>query len=250
MPHSDPAAAGEDEVLTEYGDGVLLLRFNRPAQLNAWTRTMQARYFDLLEAAEQDPDVRAIVVTGSGRGFCAGTDFAALAEGGISDPDDRPLSLPIGLRKPIISAINGPVAGIGLVTALFTDVRFAAEEASFTTAFSRNGLIAEHGIAWLLPKLVGVSTALDLLLSARTLPGVEAEQLGLVDRALPADQVLDAAWGYAHSLATDCSPESMAEIKQQVYTGLDSGLEVATAEAAERMMFALHRRSSPNDRPD
>ncbi|CAM03139.1 enoyl-CoA hydratase [Saccharopolyspora erythraea NRRL 2338] len=238
----DPQPA--DEVLAEVrDDGVLLLTLNRPDRLNAWTRTMQRRYFDLLEEADRDPRVRVVVVTGAGRGFCAGADMAALSEVGPEDfdPDERPLSLATRMRKPVIAAINGPVAGVGLVVALFTDVRFAASEAKFTTAFSKRGLIAEYGIAWLLPKLVGVGKALDLLLSARTLLGTEAGELGLVDRVVPGDQVLGSALAYARTLATECSPASMAEIKQQVYTGLDSGLETATADATERMIAAFRR---------
>lgn len=234
-----------EEVLAERRGGVLLLTFNRPDRLNAWTPTMQARYLDLLEEAERDSRIRAVVVTGAGRAFCAGADPSARSATSCAahEPDTRPLSLPIGLRTPVIAAINGPVSGVGLVAALFTDVRFAAEDANFTTAFSRSGLIAEHGIAWLLPKLVGVSTALDLMLSARSFPGSEALSLGLVDRAMPPEEVLPAALDYAHALAAECSAESMAEIKQQIYTGLDSGLEVATAQADERMLLALQRKS-------
>ncbi|MDR7300142.1 enoyl-CoA hydratase-related protein [Haloactinomyces albus] len=234
------------QVLAEYHDAVLLLTLNRPDQLNAWTPTMQHRYFDLLEHADQDPSVRAIVLTGAGRGFCAGADVATLADLPVESHsrNDHPPSLPIRLRKPVIAAINGSAAGVGLVAALFTDVRFAAADAKFTTAFSRRGLVAEHGIAWLLPKLIGVSKALDLLLSARTVAGTEAHELGLVDRVLPRDEVLDAALEYAHTLATECSPAAMADIKQQIYSGLDTGLETAASDAGERMIAALHRPDS------
>lgn len=233
----------DDEILVEHRDAVLLLTFHRPERLNAWTPSMRRRYFDLLEKADGDPSVRAVVVTGAGRGFCAGTDLSALDAAPERDGDERAVSLSIRIRKPIIAAINGPVAGIGLVAALFADVRFAAEDAKFTTAFSRRGLVAEHGISWLLPKLVGAGTALDLMLSARTLLGAEAHALGLVDRVLPADEVLTAALEYAHTLATECSPASMAEIKEQIYAGLDSGLETASADANNRMIAAF-------DRPD
>ncbi|MFR9728245.1 enoyl-CoA hydratase-related protein [Saccharopolyspora sp. MS10] len=233
----------DDEILVEHQDAVLLLTFHRPDRLNAWTPTMRRRYFDLLEKADGDPTVRAIVVTGAGRGFCAGTDLSALDSTPEPDPEDRALSLSTRIRKPIIAAINGPVAGVGLVAALFADVRFAAADAKFTTAFSRRGLVAEHGISWLLPKLVGAGTALDLMLSARTLLGAEAHALGLVDRVLPADEVLAAALEYARVLATECSPAAMADIKQQIYAGLDSGLETASADANNRMIAAF-------DRPD
>ncbi|RCW38441.1 enoyl-CoA hydratase [Halopolyspora algeriensis] len=240
MPEEDTAGT-EPEILAEHRGAVLLLTLNRPDQLNAWTPDMQHRYVELLERAEQDPHVRAIVLTGAGRGFCAGADVAAAGPPGTDGHprSDHSPSLPIRLRKPVIAAINGTVAGVGLVAALFTDVRFAAADATFTTAFSRRGLAAEHGIAWLLPKLVGLSTALDLLLSARTLPGTEARELGLVDRVLPRGDVLEAALSYAHTLATECSPAAMAEIKQQIYSGLDTGLETAVSDSGERMMAAL-----------
>ncbi|GAA3358438.1 MULTISPECIES: enoyl-CoA hydratase-related protein [Saccharopolyspora] len=231
----------DDEILVEHRDAVLLLTFNRPDRLNAWTPSMRRRYFDLLEEADADPSVRAVVVTGAGRGFCAGTDLSALGDTPEPDVDERAISLSIRIRKPIIAAINGPVAGIGLVAALFADVRFAAEDAKFTTAFSRRGLVAEHGISWLLPKLVGAGAALDLMLSARTLPGTEAHRMGLVDRVLPASEVLAAALEYAHVLATECSPASLADIKEQIYSGLDSGLETARADASNRMVTAFGR---------
>ncbi len=233
----------DDEVLVEHHDAVLLLTFNRPESLNAWTPSMQRRYFELLDKAEHDPAVRAVVVTGSGRGFCAGTDLSALSGAPEVDDDVPPVSQPIRMRKPVIAAINGPVAGIGLIAALFADVRFAAAEAKFTTAFSRRGLVAEHGISWILPKLVGAGKALDLMLSARTFRGDEAHRIGLADRVMPAAEVLPTALEYARTLATECSPASLAEIKQQIYAGLDSGLETATADAHSRMIAAF-------DRPD
>ncbi|MBB6170267.1 enoyl-CoA hydratase/carnithine racemase [Nocardiopsis mwathae] len=223
----------ETQVLREERDGVLLLTLNRPAKLNAWNPVMEKRLFDLMAAADDDPAVRVIVVTGAGRGFCAGADMDALAsvESDTFEHGARPLSFPSTLRKPVIAAINGPVAGVGLVVALFADLRFAAEDAKFTTAFSRLGLIAEYGIAWQLPRLVGTSRALDLLLSARVVPGAEAERMGLVDRALPAAQVLDAALEYARTLSATCSPASMAAIKGQVHRALEASLDAATAEA-------------------
>lgn len=242
--NADPA--NTDEVLAETRGAVRLLTLNRPDRLNAWTTPMQNRYFALLEEADHDPAVRAIVLTGAGRGFSAGADMAALAEADSDTytPPERPWSLPIQLRKPVIAAINGSIAGLGLVAALFADVRFTAAEAKFTTAFSKRGLIAEYGISWLLPKLVGVSTALDLLLSARTFTGTEAHALGLVDRVTAREDVLETALSYAQTLAAECSPASMAEIKQQIYTGLDSGLEAATADADKRMISAFNRPDS------
>jgi enoyl-CoA hydratase/carnithine racemase len=226
-------------------DGVAVLTLNRPDRLNAWTREMENLYFDLLEDCGREAAVRAIVVTGAGRGFCAGADMDDLRDlgddGGPSDEqaaaERRPQSLPLTIPKPIIAAINGPCAGIGLVQALMCDVRFAAEGIKLTTAFARRGLVAEHGISWMLPRLVGPARALDLLLSGRVVLAQEAAELGLVNRALPPGRLLPAALAYAHELATLSSPASMAAMKRQVYAAMEEGLLQATAEA-DRLMLA------------
>jgi enoyl-CoA hydratase/carnithine racemase len=227
-------------------DGVALLTLNRPDRLNAWTGEMERAYFDLLEECAASDQVRVVVVTGAGRGFCAGADMQelqAIGDNGLEAAaeahDSRPQTFPLSIPKPIIAAINGPCAGIGLVQALMCDIRFAAEGAKLTTAFSRRGLVAEHGISWILPRLVGPATALDLLLSGRVVLGDEAAQLGLVNRALPADQVLPETMAYALDLAANCSPASMAAMKRQVYADLDTGLPGALAEADRLMVASL-----------
>jgi enoyl-CoA hydratase/carnithine racemase len=177
-------------------DGVAVLTLNRPERLNAWTQEMERDYFALLEDCGRSREVRAIVVTGAGRGFCAGADMQDLEQlgeagqraagnGGAASAhayERRAQTFPHTIPKPIIAAINGPCAGIGLVQALMCDVRFAAVDAKLTTAFARRGLIAEHGIGWILPRLIGPARALDLLFSARVILGEEAAQLGLVNR--------------------------------------------------------------------
>jgi enoyl-CoA hydratase/carnithine racemase len=231
-------------VQMQVSDGVALLTLNRPDRLNAWTGAMEHAYFALLERCARDEHVRAIVVTGAGRGFCAGADMQqlqALGDGEL-DTDDaarerRPQTFPLSIPKPIIAAINGACAGIGLVQALMCDVRFAAAGAKLTTAFARRGLIAEHGISWVLPRLVGPADALDLLLSGRVVLAEEAHALGLVNRVLAPDALLDAALAYARELAVNCSPASMATIKRQVYAALDQALPDALADA-DRLMFA------------
>jgi enoyl-CoA hydratase/carnithine racemase len=235
-----------DVVLAENTGGVLLLTLNRPEKLNAWTPAMEEQFFGALAAADADPAVRVIVVTGAGRGFCAGADLTALGavdptsitEADIH-PSGKPISYALSLRKPVIAAINGPAAGIGLVIALYCDVRFAADDAKFTTAFSRRGLIAEHGIAWQLPRLVGASRAMDLLLSSRILLGDEAGRIGLVDHVLPVDEVLPAALAYARDLAENCSPRSMAIIKRQLLAALESDLDTSRREAVELMLASF-----------
>jgi enoyl-CoA hydratase/carnithine racemase len=233
-----------DVVLMEtFGDGVALLTLNRPDRLNAWTAEMQTTYFDLLEECTASEQVRAIVVTGAGRGFCAGADMQNLQaiSGGEYDQasttqDSRPVAFPLSIPKPIIAAINGPCAGLGFVHAMMCDLRFAAADAKMTTSFSRRGLVAEHGISWLLPRLVGHARALDLLLSARVVLGAEAVDLGLVNRAVADGRVVEEALSYARELARECSPASMAQIKRQVYADYDRTLRETTDEANRLML--------------
>jgi enoyl-CoA hydratase/carnithine racemase len=232
-----------DVVLIEVADGVAVLTLNRPDRLNAWTPELETRYFDLLQDCARREDVRAIVVTGAGRGFCAGADMQnlqALSGNGDAqvsgDHDSRPVTFPLSVPKPIVAAINGACAGLGLVMALMCDLRFAAAEAKLTTAFVRRGLIAEHGISWMLPRLIGPARALDLLLSGRVVLGSEAAELGLVNRAVTGGGVVDEALGYARELASESSPASMAVIKRQVYADYSHDLET-TLEQANQLMF-------------
>lgn len=233
-----------DVVLISVQDGVAVLTLNRPDRLNAWTGELQTRYFDLLVECANSEDVRAIVVTGAGRGFCAGADMADLQALAAHDAsaatngnhDQRPVTFPLGIPKPIIAAINGACAGLGLVFALMCDLRFAAEGAKLTTAFVRRGLIAEHGISWMLPRLVGPARALDLLLSGRIVLGAEAAELGLVNRAVPDGQALEEALAYARMLSSESSPASMATIKTQVYGDYARGLDETVIEANRLMV--------------
>jgi len=253
-------------VQIQIDDGVALVTLDRPERLNA---QMEHEYFGLLERCAHDEQVRAIVVTGAGRGFCAGADMqqlqalgqattgnghagqadagsageAGTGDGGASAGETpqayerRPQSFPLTIPKPIIAAINGACAGIGLVQALMCDLRFAAEGAKLTTAFARRGLIAEHGISWMLPRLVGPSRALDLLLSGRVVFAEEAQELGMVNRVLAPDRLLETTLEYARELATHCSPASMATMKRQVYADLERTLPDALA-TADELMFA------------
>ncbi|HXN39729.1 MAG TPA: enoyl-CoA hydratase [Solirubrobacteraceae bacterium] len=227
-------------------EGVALLTLNRPGRMNAWTAAMEDEYFSALDQCARDSHVRAIVVTGAGRAFCAGADMQDLqALGNGSEPgqahehaDDerRAQTFPLSIPKPIIAAVNGACAGIGLVQALMCDLRFAADDAKLTTAFARRGLVAEHGISWLLPRLVGPAHALDLLLSARVILGREAAAMGLVNRSLPRERVLDEALAYARELVINCSPASLATIKRQVHSDLQRNLSDALHEA-DRLML-------------
>ncbi|HZU61981.1 MAG TPA: enoyl-CoA hydratase [Solirubrobacteraceae bacterium] len=235
-------------VLFEVQDGVAVLTFNRPERLNAWTPEMQTRYFDLLDECAGREDVRAIVLTGAGRGFCAGADMQnlqALSEGENSTTstphDSRPVTHALTIPKPVIAAVNGACAGLGFVHALMCDMRIAAAHAKFTTAFARRGLVGEHGLSWVLPRLIGPARALDLLLSARVFLGTEAAELGLVNRAVESERVLEETLEYARMLAAECSPTSMALMKQQVWSDYDRTLSESLEEANRLMMESFSR---------
>ncbi|MES1989849.1 MAG: enoyl-CoA hydratase [Pseudomonadota bacterium] len=238
-----------------------LITLNRPDKLNAWTVAMEKSIKRALHDAVEDDTVRVIVITGAGRGFCAGADMKLLqsiqptnSEGretiaavreetydfksGLG-PDVSPhyggrFGYLFQIRKPIIAAINGPVAGLGLVFALYADMRFAGSDSKFTTAFAPRGLIAEHGISWLLPRLIGPAHALDLLMSARKFTATEAERIGLVNKVFAQDDLMSAVMDYASIFAETVSPRSVAVMKAQIWKALsqnfDEAMEVGDSE--------------------
>ncbi len=246
------------EIMYDVDDHIATITLNRPEKLNAWTAVMEGEYRHAMEDAEKRDDVRVIVVTGAGKGFCAGADMnllSNLAGGatrgngsgelmagnpgsgeGVADDFKKQYSFPLGVAKPIIAAINGAAAGLGLINALYCDIRFASETAKFTTAFAQRGLIAEHGISWLLPRMVGVSNALDLLYSARVFKADEALRLGLVNRVYAPDELMPAVREYASQLAKFSSPRSLREMKREIYgamfTNLGDAIETANADMA------------------
>ena len=214
-----PDAHDDADVLWRVADSVATITLNRPERMNAWTWPMHAAFFELVDRADDDPEVRAVVITGAGRGFCPGMDMEFLAETSKTVGDSverRPLTDLGALRKPVVTAINGACAGIGLVIALLSDVRFVAAGVRMTTSFTRRGLPAEFGASWLLPRVVGVGNAMDLLLSGRVIDAQEALDLGLVNRVYPAEELSSAALAYAQDLAENCSPVAMAAVKAQV----------------------------------
>ena len=242
---------GYEHILYDVRDRVATVTLNRPEKLNAWTGVMGREVRQAMEHAGADDDVRVVVLTGAGRGFCAGADMDLLAgiqAGGAAAEDvARP---PAAVRaefrgryayfptiaKPIIGALNGATAGLGLVVALYCDVRFAADSAVFTTAFARRGLVAEHGISWMLPRLVGLPHALDLMLSARKIDAAEALRMGLVNRVVPAAELMTTVGAYAAELAALVSPRSMAVMKRQLWDAQFQTLAEATAVADEEML--------------
>lgn len=241
------------EIVYEVADRVATITLNRPERLNAWTSRMESELRAAVNAAVEDKAVGAIVVTGAGRGFCAGADMSILTgitaepdarnadtagSGGSSDNFAQKFSWMLAAPKPIFIAINGPIAGIGLCFAVFGDFRYMAEGAKLTTAFAKRGLIAEHGISWMLPRLIGTMNALDLLCSARTIEAREAERLGLV-RTLPAEGFLAAVQAKAREMATTASPRSIGVIKRQVYNSHFQSLAEAWAVADKEMIASF-----------
>ena len=250
------------ETLYSVADRIATITLSRPDKLNAWTATMEQEVRAAMFEADKDENVRVIVLTGSGRGFCAGADMTllgTLAQEGLGSRREQVLhgsgngatrtnvradfqkkySYFPSLTKPVIAAINGPAVGLGLIISLYCDMRFASDQARFGTAFARRGLIAEWGLSWLLPKLIGHAHALDLLLSARIIDAQEALRMGLVNQVFPQDQLMDSVYAYAKELATSVSPRSMRVIKEQVYNALFQTLGEAFESAEQEMIQSL-----------
>jgi enoyl-CoA hydratase/carnithine racemase len=256
------------EILYTVAGRVATLTLHRPDKLNAWTRAMEAEVRRAMQEAAADDNVRAIVLTGAGRGFCAGADMSLLqdvadgrvhplpepaaddsdvdgdADGPVDHKDwradfERQYSYFPAIPKPVIAAINGPAVGLGLVVAMFCDLRFASDEAKFGTSFARRGLIAEYGLAWLLPKVVGHANALDLLLSARIVDAREALRMGLVNHVFAHEKFMDGVYAYANDLADRVSARSMRVIKRQVYEAMFQTLGQALNTAAGEMRTSL-----------
>ena len=248
-----------EEILYDVSERMATVTLNRPTKLNAWTPKMEREVREAMRAAEQDPEVRVIILTGAGRGFCAGADMETLslvagqgieslaneerksgASGGEPAKRARPdfgqkYSYFPSILKPVIAAVNGPAAGLGLVMALYCDLRIASEQARLGTAFARRGLIAEHGISWMLPRLVGLPNALDLLFSGRMIDAAEALRMGLVNRVLPPEGFIAGVRAIGAEMATMVSPRSLRVMKEQVYHAQLQTLSEAIAVADEEM---------------
>lgn len=227
------------ELLYVVCDRVATITLNRPERMNGWTLTMEAEFRQAIAAASADDQIRAIVVTGAGRSFCAGADMGRLVDS-AARPAAAPLprevksgnfeqrySYLLEVPKPLIAGINGAVAGVGLCVATYCDIRFMASGARLSTAFARRGMIAEHGLAWMLPRLIGPMSAADLLLSGRTVDAAEAAQMGLV-RLLPAEDFAATVHARAVDLAANSSPRSVRIIKEQLRNAMFQSLAEAT----------------------
>ena len=244
----------DEPVLLGVADRIATITLNRPERLNAIDDAMAEALWAAMDRAGRDPGVRAIVLTGAGRAFCAGGNIAGFdgmdpqhlvtKQRRPFDMNRRPdyqtrHSLFPAIGKPIIAMLNGPVAGLGLLYALFCDIRFMNAEAVATTAFARLGLAAEYGMAWILRETVGHANALDLLLSARKVTGSEALLLGLVQRVCAAEALVAETYAYAGDLAANCSPNAMRLLKQEVWEAPFQSLHEAVM-LANRDMIATN----------
>src|SRR6201997_569742 len=232
-----------EQIISELSEGILTLTLNRPERLNAWTGRMGSELIEAFDRADADDEVRAVVVTGRGRGFCAGADLAAGGDTFNADRRQRRGAEPsdgaprdgggrVSLRvaaslKPVIAAINGPAVGVGVTMTLPMDVRLAADTAKFGFVFSRRGLVMEAASSWFLPRVVGISQALEWVATGRVFDAAEALRGGLVARTYPADELLPAAYGLAREIADHTSAVAVATSRQLMWRmlGADSPWE-------------------------
>jgi len=242
-------------------DGVAVVTLARPKRRNAWTGRMHTEYRWIVREADADPAVRVIVVTGDpeGQAFCAGADLQALeghSEKGGYDPGtpddiaepgygvdpafDASFAYHFGIAKPVIAAINGAAAGVGLVLAAFADLRFCAPGVKFTAAHGRFNFPAEFGLSWVLPRIVGLTHANDILLSSRVFTAEEAQAMGFLNRIVPAEALMAEVMAYARKLAETVAPGSARETKRQIYRDLHRDAASAVA-AAETLLETMAR---------
>jgi enoyl-CoA hydratase/carnithine racemase len=250
------------ETLYQVDARVATITLNRPDKLNAWTAIMEREVRAAMDEAERDENVRVIILTGAGRGFCAGADMSLLSSVAAEGLDwvrraqaVEPASSGVGegaradfqkkysyfpaMSKPVIAAVNGPCVGLGLVIALYCDLRFASDAARFSTTFARRGLIAEYGMAWMLPHLVGHPNAVDLMFSARMIDAAEAFRMGLVNQVIPQDAFRGKVREYAADLASNVSPRSLRVMKRQIYEAMFQTLAEAFETSEGEMLASL-----------
>lgn len=251
-----------EEIIYDVADGVAVITMNRPETLNALTDRTQAEIRHALDQSERTEDTIGTVLTGAGRGFCSGVDMNALgamSEAGRrlgaahadlaadpGNPDNDPnfeigAAYFLGLRKPLIAAINGACAGLGFSYAVFCDLRFVDRTARFATAFSQRGLIAEHGTSWMLPRLIGPANALDILWTGRKFDGEEAGRIGLANRVCEPGECVNDACAYLREIADVAAPNSLMMMKRQIYRHLNAELRAAMEESNAWMDASLAR---------
>jgi enoyl-CoA hydratase/carnithine racemase len=238
-----------EQIRYEVADGVLTITLNRPDRLNAFTETMMNELIAAFDASDADDDVGAVIVTGEGRGFCAGADLAAggetfdwrerAASGEVPRDGGGRLVLHIyDSLKPVIAAINGPAVGVGITMTLPMDIRLAAEGAKIGFVFARRGIVPEACSSWFLPRLVGISQAMEWVATGRVFDATEAERGGLVRSVHPAGELLGAAHDLAREIADNTAPVSVALARRLMWRGMGVAHPMAAHRADSRAMFA------------
>jgi enoyl-CoA hydratase/carnithine racemase len=240
-----------DEIRYDVADGVLTITLNRPDRLNAFTATMGRELIEAFDRADADDDVRAVIVTGAGRGFCAGADLGAggstfdwRERGGARDGEvPRDGGGVVALRifeslKPVIAAINGPAVGVGITMTLPMDVRLAADGAKIGFVFARRGIVPEACSSWFLPRLVGISRAMEWVATGRVFSAQEALAGGLVRSVHAPDELLGAAHALAREIADGSAPVSVALSRRLLWTMLGADHPMQAHRADSRAMFA------------
>lgn len=247
-----------EKITYEVSEGVALLTLNNPARRNAWGGRMSVEYRWALHHAHQDPKVRVVVVTGQGKDFCVGADSAQLnsieQSGGQYQKEQLELpsyiegtpqqfqrnhAYPLSISKPIIAAVNGSCAGVGFIVASYADLRFGAQNNKIKSAFARLGLPAEYGLGWILPRIMGRTNAMQILLDGDSIDGAEALRLGWLQKLYKAEELLDKTMVYARKLARESSGYSMSCIKRQLNFDAEGDFSSAYTRSVEDMNKAL-----------
>ena len=238
-----------EQITTELADGVLTITLNRPERLNAWTATMGRELIEAFDRADADDDVRVVIVTGAGRGFCAGADLAG--GGDTFDYRKRESSGPVprdnggqftlrvfASTKPVIAAINGPAVGVGATMTLPMDIRLASEDARMGFVFARRGIVPEAGSSWFLPRVVGISRAMEWVATGRVFsPAQEGLEGGLLRSLHPAGELLGAARELAREIADNTAPVSVALARRMLWTMLGAEHPMLAHRADSRGML-------------
>ena len=238
-----------EQIRYEVADGVLTITLNRPDRLNAFTGTMMQELIAAFDASDADDDVRAVIVTGEGRGFCAGADLAAGGETfdyrarGVTDAVPRDGGGLVTLRiynslKPVIAAINGPAVGVGITMTLPMDIRLAATGAKIGFVFARRGIVPEAASSWFLPRLVGISQAMEWVATGRVFDAEEAQQGGLVRSVHAPGDLLPFANSLAREIADNAAPVSVALARKLMWRGLGAAHPMVAHRADSRAMFS------------
>jgi enoyl-CoA hydratase/carnithine racemase len=239
-----------EQIIYDASDRVLTITLNRPDRLNAWTSTMGRELIEAFDRADDDDDVRVVVITGAGRGFCAGADLAGggetfdsrargHADGGVPRDGGGQFTLRVfDSRKPVIAAINGPAVGVGATMTLPMDVRLAADDARLGFVFARRGIVPEACSSWFLPRVVGISRAMEWVATGRVFSAQEALEAGLVRDLYPRDQLLEAAYALAREIADNTAPVSVALARRMMWTMLGAEHPMLAHRADSRGMLS------------